>query len=316
MYYTAVASPRHVPPAPRAELAPARARAARRLPHRPRMHPPSTPMSAQHKLLLPLLTVLHAPGFASSNQACRLKASALPRFRYETMYGWHASMANFTPQSQSSSITEIVDFHNATRRPGILELQGVFFQDMKKSHPTLRGQMVKPTAIADWEALLPKIKPLIAQKIIIGFMLGDEIVWNNVSWVDLDAIATRVKGDCPEPFLFYNEGGAPLWGNYNVNHMHTEYPHIPAAVDYVSTDDYDTIVSFLPIYRIRRVSAICNCACIIMRLCLRAEHRRVQRNADQAHLECSLAVQTIPVPKAPQAPKSLCDSADIQHQLP
>ena len=53
-------------------------------------------------------------------------------------------------------------------------------------------------------------------------MLGDEIVWNNVSWADLNATAALVKADCPEPWLFYNEGGAPLWGNYNINHMHTE----------------------------------------------------------------------------------------------
>jgi hypothetical protein len=52
------------------------------------------------------------------------------------------------------------------------------------------------------------------------------------------ATAALVKRDCPDAFLYYNEGGAPLWGNYNVNHMHTEYPHIPAAVDFVSTDDY------------------------------------------------------------------------------
>lgn len=50
-----------------------------------------------------------------------------------------------------------------------------------------------------------------------------------------------VKRDCPEPWIFYNEGGAPLWGNYNVNHMHTEYPKIPFAVDFVATDDYGSI---------------------------------------------------------------------------
>ena len=33
----------------------------------------------------------------------------------------------------------------------------------------------------------------------------------------------------------------PLPRQYNVNHMHTEYPHIPPAVDYVSTDDYGSI---------------------------------------------------------------------------
>ena len=104
---------------------------------------------------------------------------------------------------------------------------------------------------------------------IIGFMLGDEIVWNGISWQDLNNTALLVKSTFPEPFLclyssqrvslcchssysyriktgarwirYYNEGGAPLWGNYNVNHKKTEYPHIPNAVDFVSTDDYGTI---------------------------------------------------------------------------
>ena len=39
-----------------------------------------------------------------------------------------------------------------------------------------------------------------------------------VSWVDLNSTAASIKALCPEPFLFYNEGGAPLWGNYNINH--------------------------------------------------------------------------------------------------
>ena len=43
-----------------------------------------------------------------------------------------------------------------------------------------------------------------------------------VSWVDLNSTAASIKALCPEPFLFYNEGGAPLWGNYNINHEHTE----------------------------------------------------------------------------------------------
>ena len=57
-----------------------------------------------------------------------------------------------------------------------------------------------------------------------------------VSWVDLNSTAASIKALCPEPFLFYNEGGAPLWGNYNINHEHTEcepshHPHSaqPAA---------------------------------------------------------------------------------------
>jgi hypothetical protein len=66
-------------------------------------------------------------------------------------------------------------------------------------------------------------------------------VWNGVSWADLNSTALLVKSTFPSAFLYYNEGGAPLWGNYDVNHKKTVYPHIPDAVDYVSTDDYATI---------------------------------------------------------------------------
>ena len=97
-------------------------------------------------------------------------------FKYETMYGWHAAMANFTNVAQSSSLHEILQFHNDTGRPGILELQGVFFAAAPKPR---RGQVVKPSGLADFTAMLPTLRPLIQQKILIGFMLGDEIVWNN-----------------------------------------------------------------------------------------------------------------------------------------
>jgi hypothetical protein len=46
--------------------------------------------------------------------------------------------------------------------------------------------MPKPTALADWHALLPRIQPLVEKKVIVGFMLGDELVWNNISWVTLN----------------------------------------------------------------------------------------------------------------------------------
>ena len=45
--------------------------------------------------------------------------------------------------------------------------------------------------------------------------VAPEIVWSNISWVDLNATATAVKSALPEAFVWYNEGGAPLWGNYN-----------------------------------------------------------------------------------------------------
>jgi hypothetical protein len=40
-----------------------------------------------------------------------------------------------------------------------------------------------PTA---WKALIPSLKPLVEKKVIVGFDLGDEIVWNGVKWTDLN----------------------------------------------------------------------------------------------------------------------------------
>jgi hypothetical protein len=154
-----------------------------------------------------------AAGVQADNPACTLAEATLGRFKTETTYGWHAQGANFTNVGQSSSLTALVEFYNATKRPGVLELQGVFFgADPNATHngKKMRGNFLLKDASERWAALLPKIKPLIEKKILVGFMLGDELVWNNVSWVDLNATAAMVKRDCPEPWLFYNEGGAPL----------------------------------------------------------------------------------------------------------
>ena len=179
----------------------------------------------------------------AQNAACRLAKSTLTRFKYETFYGWHPSNGNFTNVGQSPEPKGLEEFYNATGKPGIMELESVFFTAAVKP---LRGMVMKPGGAADWKALIPTIKPLVDKKIIIGFMLGDEIVWNGVSWTDLNATALLVKSSFPSAFLYYNEGGAPLWGNYNVNHQKLPppgYPHIPDAVDFVSTDDYGQMIT-------------------------------------------------------------------------
>ena len=189
------------------------------------------------------------PAAAVENLACKLAAAALPRFKYLTTYGWHEKQAPWTNVAQSQSLEQIAAFYNETKNPGILEISGFFFEAMSNATvPTgphagqkMRGQKLMSDWEAQWAKLVPQLKPLIEKKILVGFMLGDELVWNNISWVDLNTTANRIKKDCPEVFLFYNEGGAPLWGNYNVNHLRTEYPKIPPAVDFVSTDDYGTL---------------------------------------------------------------------------
>ena len=135
----------------------------------------------------------------------------------------------------------------ATGRPGILELEHVFFQDMKLTHPHLRGETLRPSGLADWAAMQPQLEPLVKQKIIIGFMLGDggcaapaprSSRWQKLARVLIVITLSCCSRDCVEqyqlggrmyewiyihthiknclwPLLLINEGGAPLWGNYN-----------------------------------------------------------------------------------------------------
>ena len=86
------------------------------------------------------------------------------------MYGWSAKMANFTNVGQSSSMKELVEFYNATGRPAVLELQGVFFTNMNATHDgkKMKGQMLRPDGQEVWAKMLPQIKQLIGEKILVG----------------------------------------------------------------------------------------------------------------------------------------------------
>ena len=183
-------------------------------------------------LLLQLRTLVGAlllmRSCCAANPECRLAAATLPRFKYETFYGWHATNGNFTNVGQSPSAKGLEEFFNATGKPGILELEGVFFTPATKP---LRGMVMNPGATAAWKTLAAEIKPLVEKKgatrpacrqcwqqlwpapfltpfhvvavVIIGFMLGDEIVWNGISWQDLNNTALLVKSTFPEPFLYH-----------------------------------------------------------------------------------------------------------------
>ena len=98
---------------------------------------------------------------AATNPECRLAAASLPRFKYETFYGWHATNGNFTNVGQSPSAKGLEEFFNATGKPGILELEGVFFTAATKP---LRGMVMNPGAAAAWTTLAAEIKPLVDKK--------------------------------------------------------------------------------------------------------------------------------------------------------
>eukprot|EP00656_Telonema_subtile_P019946 TRINITY_DN21139_c0_g1_i1.p1 TRINITY_DN21139_c0_g1~~TRINITY_DN21139_c0_g1_i1.p1 ORF type:complete len:271 (+),score=51.57 TRINITY_DN21139_c0_g1_i1:181-993(+) len=137
--------------------------------------------------------------------------------------------------------SELEAYNNLTHRPSMLEIQTTFFQDMADVHPTLKGLTLRPDAMHRWETLAQSVAPLVDRGVISGFFLGDELIWNNITWDQLNATAAAVKNSFPSCFLWYNEGGAPLYALKNKNHFRVQYPYVPEAVDFVSVDDYNNM---------------------------------------------------------------------------
>jgi hypothetical protein len=73
--------------------------------------------------MTPLRLLLALPLAMGENPECMLATATLPRFKYETTYGWHAALANFTNVGQSSSLDSLVAFYNATQRPGTVDVR-------------------------------------------------------------------------------------------------------------------------------------------------------------------------------------------------
>eukprot|EP00040_Diaphanoeca_grandis_P015028 m.76471 g.76471 ORF g.76471 m.76471 type:complete len:143 (-) comp24899_c1_seq1:923-1351(-) len=104
---------------------------------------------------------------------------------------------------------------------------------MKLVNASLRGLAMKPTAMKDWAAMVEEIKPLVDRGIIKGFMLGDELIWNNITWDELNLTATVVKTTFPQAFTYYNEGAGPLYGK---SYAHTERERdVDAGHDHTNT---------------------------------------------------------------------------------
>lgn len=169
--------------------------------------------------------------------ACLLANETLRRLTYLTFFGWNAANGSFTNVAQSSSLEVLERFFNETGRPGILELQNIFFE--RTQAVGMRGLELRTDYRSRWAVAASNIRA-VDPRVVVGFQLGDELVWNGVTWAQLNATSVLVKTTFPHLFIHYDEGGKPLYHSpcMNVNHQVCEYEHVPDAIDYVSTDDY------------------------------------------------------------------------------
>jgi len=176
---------------------------------------------------------------------CTVDPEALTWFKYLTFYAWNIQTGNWTNLGQSSALKPLQAFHNMSTggdvKQGMLELSSVFFQPMQEVNASLKGLTLRQDAYSQWEAQIPAIQAAVDEGAVQGFFLGDELVYSNITWDQLNRTASLVKQTFPSCFLYYNEGGSPLYGGSNINGFHEPYPFVPHSFDFVSSDDYHSI---------------------------------------------------------------------------
>ena len=98
--------------------------------------------------------------------------------------------------------------------------------------------VLRPDWQASWGALAAQAAPLLESGVIMGFNLGDELVWNCLDPANLTIAANAVRASFPAAILWYNEATPPLANDIDsCGHTHVNYS-IPAALDIFSTDIY------------------------------------------------------------------------------
>lgn len=132
----------------------------------------------------------------------------------------------------------------------MIQLESVFFEAASIVNASLQGFTLRPDYMEAWSALLPALTEMVANGSVTAFFLGDELVWNNVTWDQLDALSTLVKTAFPTTYVYYNEGFGPLAEHLNINGYHITYPWVPAALDAISMDDYRSVARAQQVYEL------------------------------------------------------------------
>jgi hypothetical protein len=110
----------------------------------------------------------------------------------------------------------------------------------------VRGFRLRPDAASSWAAVATVASELLANKSIIGFNLGDELVWNCLPPDQLRAGVDLIRKSFPrgEAIIWYNEAIPVLTDGIsqcNRTSAHPMQPYtIPDGLDWFSIDMYHT----------------------------------------------------------------------------
>eukprot|EP00756_Hemistasia_phaeocysticola_P054969 Hpha_TRINITY_DN30886_c0_g1::TRINITY_DN30886_c0_g1_i1::g.155622::m.155622 len=89
-----------------------------------------------------------------------------------------------------------------------------------------------------WPAFAAEVAPLLTNGSIIGFNLGDELVWNCLPPAQLLTMSSAVRARFPKAYLWYNEATGPVETGIDFcGTKHSDYS-IPPELDLFSIDMY------------------------------------------------------------------------------
>eukprot|EP00242_Pyramimonas_sp_CCMP2087_P008204 CAMPEP_0198204154 /NCGR_PEP_ID=MMETSP1445-20131203/7536_1 /TAXON_ID=36898 /ORGANISM="Pyramimonas sp., Strain CCMP2087" /LENGTH=710 /DNA_ID=CAMNT_0043875895 /DNA_START=44 /DNA_END=2176 /DNA_ORIENTATION=- len=113
----------------------------------------------------------------------------------------------------------------------------VFWERTTTHHSPLR---LRADYLEQWELMWPTLKELYTNGSIVGFVLGDELLWMGLDWASIETAANLIRHDFPGSIIWMNEASGVVGSGCNHFHVCTNWTHVPAAINWFSLDRYWT----------------------------------------------------------------------------
>jgi hypothetical protein len=186
--------------------------------------------------------------YRSSAEARSSALSTVPS--HVEYFGWYHDTSNETHQFSNldikASASDAVVLKKQTGRASLLDA----YTALWKRNETTKHLYLRPDYKATVERLATVARALLANKVIVGFNLGDELAWACLPPSELSTGAAELRSHFPRgsAIIWYNEASGSLdptsrwrvprpWGKANCPDIREPY-RIPKALDWFSVDIY------------------------------------------------------------------------------
>lgn len=153
-------------------------------------------------------------------------------------FGYYSAIlsetAAYSSIYQADTLADAVQA-SAKGLPSLLLVYDAFFTTAPKR------KVLYPDWPARWQSLAAQAAPFLQNGTLLGFNLGDELVWNCLAPANLTIVANAVRASFPlgTAIIWYNEATRPLSTSPQDRCGHTVPDYsVPTALDWFSTDIY------------------------------------------------------------------------------